>query len=73
MNIIKYHQNKKMSILWTYNKKRSSTTIADGRKNEWKKRTWETENNVDGNIKNGQIYDTVTVSERHKTEYDGDP
>ena len=30
-----------MSIFWTYNKRRWGTTIADGRKNKWYKRTGE--------------------------------
>ena len=33
--IIKYYQNKEMSIFWTYNKRRWGTTIADGRQDKW--------------------------------------
>ena len=37
--IIKYYQKKEMSIFWTYNKRRWGTTIANGRKDKWLKRT----------------------------------
>ena len=37
-----------MSIFWTCNKRRLGTTIADGRKDKWLKRTAESENDVDG-------------------------